>query len=145
MNWGKGIVLSFIVFAGIIITMVTISMKQDVNLVAPNYYEEEIAYQDQIDRISNFEALEVKPVITKKGDQIELSFPQEVANSVLDGEILFFRPSDRNQDIKAVLKLDGNQKMIFPVRQFSKGLWMTKLRWRSSGNIEYFTEKRIVI
>lgn len=145
MNWGKGIALSFVVFAGIVITMVTIAMKQDVNLVAPNYYEEEIAYQDQIDRISNFESLAIKPEIMKVGDQIEVTFPQEIAASILEGEILFFRPSDRNKDVKAILKLNDSLKMYFSVKQFSKGLWKTKLRWKSSGDIEYFTEKRIVI
>lgn len=145
MNWGKGITLSFIAFATVIITMVVICMKQDVNLVATNYYEQEIAYQDQIQRISNFEALVRKPKISRDGNQIVVSFPEDLAQSVLEGEILFFRPSDRHKDVSAVLQLNDERKMYFPVKQFSKGLWKTKMTWRSSGDQEFFTEQRIVI
>ena len=54
MNWGKGITLTLIAFGTIILSMVAICVKQDdIHLVTQNYYEEEIKYQEQIDKISN--------------------------------------------------------------------------------------------
>ena len=51
MDWGKGILLTIIAFVGFIMTLVVISVRQDdIHLVAENYYEKEIKYQDQIER-----------------------------------------------------------------------------------------------
>lgn len=144
MNWGKSIILAFVLFAGLIITMVVMSMQYDVNLVAPDYYEEELAYQDQIDRITNFENLAVKPVFDKTSNQIILTFPAEIAVNIKDGEILFFRPSDHKVDRKFELKLDDNHKQVFASSILSKGLWKAKLKW-SNGSKEYFTEQTIVL
>ena len=63
MNWGNKIAISFIIFIGIIVTMVVISMKQDISLVSTDYYEQEIAYQDQIDRMERTRGLEKQPEI----------------------------------------------------------------------------------
>ena len=117
MNWGQSIILVFILFAGIIITLVTISMKQDVNLVADDYYKEEIAYQKQIDRQLNYQALNEKPEIKKEGDQVILTYPASIAEQIEDGEIHFFRPSDKNFDKKYKVKLDNNHQMILPYIQ----------------------------
>lgn len=144
MNWGKSIVLAFVLFAGVIITMVYISMQHDVNLVAVNYYEEELAYEDQLNRIRNFESLSSKPTVKRDGSQIVLSFPSEVANQMKNGEIHFFRPSDYKSDRKIEIKLDHQYRQVFPVSLFGNGLWKTKLNWES-GDKEYFFEQKIVL
>ena len=59
MDWGKGIILTLTAFAGIIISMVVICVRQDdIHLVTQNYYEEEIKYQDQIDKMVNASMLD---------------------------------------------------------------------------------------
>ena len=76
MNWGTKITLSFIAFVGIIITMVVISMRQDISLVAKDYYVQEIAYQDQIDRIRNNHDLgEFKTEVTARRTRSCLMHP----------------------------------------------------------------------
>lgn len=144
MNWGKSIVLAFVLFAGLIITMVVMSMQYDVNLVAPDYYEEELAYQDQIDRITNFENLENKPSLDKSDGQIILTFPADLAGNINNGEILFFRPSDHKVDRKFALKLDSSNQQVFAASILSKGLWKAKLKW-TAGTKEYYTEKTLVL
>lgn len=144
MNWGRSIVLAFVLFAGVIITMVSISMQHDVNLVAVNYYEEELAYEDQMNRIRNFEGLPIKPTVIKNGGQIVLSFPSEVADKMRNGEIHFFRPSDHKFDKKIEIKLDHQYRQTFPVSLFGTGLWKTKLNWNSDEK-EYFFEQKIVL
>lgn len=144
MNWGKSIVLAFVLFAMLIFSMVYISMQNDVNLVAHNYYEEELAYEDQMNRIRNFEALEYKPTIIRSGDQIVLSFPIQVADRIDSGELHFFRPSDHSADKKIKLKLDQSYQQSFPLSAFTTGLWKTKLSWKSAQK-EYFFEQTIVL
>ena len=58
MNWGVKIVISFVFFIGLLFGLVYISMNQDISLVSENYYEQELAYEDQIQRIKNTNNLE---------------------------------------------------------------------------------------
>ena len=48
MNWGKSIVLSFILFAAFIGTLVTVCIRQDISLVSKDYYEEELQYDKSV-------------------------------------------------------------------------------------------------
>jgi hypothetical protein len=51
-NWGTGIVLSFIIFAASILMIVLFPFNQKADLVSDNYYEREIKFQEQIDKMS---------------------------------------------------------------------------------------------
>ncbi|MDH5367825.1 MAG: FixH family protein [Cyclobacteriaceae bacterium] len=141
MNWGRGIVLAFIGFAIVISTMVVISMKQDVNLVSPDYYKQEIAYQDQIHRQENFNALEEKPVVKKESSNVLLiEFPLKLSTNLVSGDFLFFRPSSSKLDEKFKLDLDNNGTQRISLEKFQKGVWKVRLSWVGKNNMEYYTE-----
>jgi hypothetical protein len=52
MSWGTKIAFLYLSFATMIGVMVYKSVTQSVDLVAPNYYEQELKYQDKIDGIN---------------------------------------------------------------------------------------------
>ncbi|GAA0189303.1 hypothetical protein GCM10009122_49340 [Fulvivirga kasyanovii] len=144
MNWGTKIVMSFILFVGLIVTMVTISMRQDVSLVAKDYYVQEIAYQDQIERIKNYRDLgenQIKLEYKKQTSQIVLTLPKSYAGK---GEIHFFRPSDASLDARYVLRPDSEGYQRFEAGDFKKGLWKVKISWHENDR-EYYEEKTLVI
>ena len=146
MNWGTKIALSFVGFALIMLTMVVISMNEDINLVAEDYYLQELAYEDQIDRIKNTNGLQEAPTIThnKESKTIEVAFPTVLGPDFLEGEIYLFRPSDSKYDVKAKIQLNEDFEFSMPVANRAKGLWMIKLLW-SNGNIEFYDEKKVVL
>ncbi|TRX52666.1 FixH family protein [Fulvivirga sp. M361] len=143
MNWGLRIVVAFIGFVAVIITLVVISMRQNINLVAEDYYVQEIAYQKQIDRVKNHMDLgqlglevELEPatnqIVVKSSSQGELK-----------GTVYFFRPSDERLDKSYHLTLsDGKQ--LFNSSDFAKGLWKVKVSWTENEK-EYYYEKLLVI
>ena len=53
MNFGSWITVAFVLFAGLIISLVVVCVRQDVSLVSADYYQQEIKYQSRIDDISN--------------------------------------------------------------------------------------------
>ena len=53
MNWGKSIVLAFVLFAGFVGFMAYNMATAKVDLVQANYYQTEIDYEKQISRIKN--------------------------------------------------------------------------------------------
>ncbi|MBL6449362.1 FixH family protein [Fulvivirga sp. 29W222] len=144
MNWGTKIVVSFILFVGLIATMVIISMRQDVSLVAKDYYVQEIAYQDQIERIKNYKGLgdnQVKLKYEVQTDKIVLILPKSYAGK---GEVHFFRPSDASLDARYVLKPDAEGYQHFHASDFKKGLWRVKISWHENDR-EYYEEKTLII
>ena len=138
MNWGNKVVLAFVVFMGIIITMVVVSMKQDISLVAPDYYDQEIKYQSQIDKMQAASDSNASITILKSNDKIELEF-SEIPEK---GEIHFFRPSDATLDFKVAVLSEKVQSIS--KSKFNKGFWKMKISWSANGK-EFYTEKTVVI
>ena len=140
MNWGKSIALFYGVFVVSILAVVAFSFTQDVNLVTEDYYQQELVYEDQINRLKNTETLAEKPTITLKGLYVELVFPKELNPK---GSILFFRPSDSHKDKRVAISLgaEGSQQIDFSTEQ--AGLWKAKLTWKLGEN-EYYQEFVIV-
>jgi len=142
MNWGARITVSFIVFAMVIFTMVFISMNQDINLVSEDYYKQEIAYEDQIQRLRNTQSLDQSPEITidRNAQQVIIRFPKELTGQIKDGYILLFRPSDSRLDKRYELALNEEGIQKVSIRGQIKGLWKAKLYWQDY-NLEYYQEK----
>ncbi|MFC4873670.1 FixH family protein [Negadavirga shengliensis] len=139
MDWGKGIVIVFAVFATIMVTMVTICMKQDdLHLVTANYYEEEIKYQQHIDKVSNTVHLDRETLVfDRDGKVLHLDLPVGAL-----GELHLFRPSDASLDRKVEVKIDGSSSNSLDLKGLKPGYWRVKLSW-TAGDKEYFEEKKI--
>ena len=146
MNWGKGIILSFVLFIGVIFTMVYISVNTEFSLVAENYYEQEIDYETQLQRIRNFNELEAKPTFNfdRNGHEISLQFSSDLASALEEGEVVFFRSSGAKFDKNFDLELDDNSTFKVDTKSFIKGAWTLQLKW-SDKDQEYYKEIKFVI
>ena len=142
MNWGKWIVVSFILFAGFIATLVTVCMKQDVSLVSKDYYSEELAYQDQILRMNNANELAEKPTIQKTGSYLSIDFNQ--FNEIEDGKLTLFSPSDAKKDKSYVLNPSNEKQQLISIADVAKGMYKAQMKWAMNGK-EYFIETVINI
>lgn len=142
MNWGKWIIVAFVLFAAFIATLVTVCMRQDVSLVSKNYYQDELAYQQQIVRMNNVNQLASKPVIKKTGGYLELDFND--LNKIENGELALFSPADANNDKTYAVAATEASKQIFPINDVAQGVYRARLRWAMNGK-EYFFETIIRI
>lgn len=145
MNWGHKIIIAFVAFIAIMGTLVTVAMKQDFYLVEKEYYKEELAYQDVIDNMNNFNDLDVKPEIEFNEIQktLTLNFSQE--NKPIDGLVHFYRVDNPNLDRKITLAENGSEtSYIFDLKEMTKGQYLLKLKWKDS-SMEYYTEKPVFI
>lgn len=139
MNWGKGIVITFIAFIAIMVTMVVISVRMEgIELVTENYYEEEIKYQEQIDKESSTLAL----------DREALRFDGSAKALILDlpigakGTLNLFRPSDIKLDQELPVEiLEAGEKSVY-IGDLKAGYWKVQLSWEENGE-SYYQEKKI--
>jgi hypothetical protein len=146
MNWGHKIFILFAGFVILIITLVVISMRQkDIHLVTERYYEKEIAYQDQIDKEKITAALFQKPEIKyiKSEQLVAITYPDQLTKERINGNILFYRPSDAGMDFNVSIKSEnGNQQVL--VGHLEKGFWRIKMDWTSASE-KYYIEEKLVI
>lgn len=146
MNWGNRIILAFVLFFGVIFTMVYISMNTEFSLVADNYYEQELAYEDQLNRIRNVNNLPDKPEfsIDRTGLLVTVSFPESVAEAMKEGKVKFYRSSSARYDKEMELKLNDENQFVQDISQLVTGAWKIQLFW-TDGDKEYYKEIDFVI
>ncbi|WP_209331593.1 FixH family protein [Lunatimonas salinarum] len=141
MDWGKGIVLTFVAFAAIIISMVTICMKQDdLHLVTQNYYEEEIRYQEHIDKVDNAKSLGLAAfTFDGQAKGVDLHLPVGAK-----GELHLFRPSDARLDQRLELEIGDEHSQFVDLKDLKPGYWLIKLTWSADGK-SYFQEEKVTL
>lgn len=143
LNWGTGIAIICTLFVLFFVVLVGWTFTEDVNLVADNYYEKEIAYQSEIDKIQNALDLPEQPTINIVGEMIEIRFPIILESTDFSGNIHLYRPSDNKNDILVPISL-VEQKQFIPTAALIDGLWELKLEWKSNA-VAYQQTKRLFI
>lgn len=144
MNWGWKIAIVMGIYMAGVLSVVWYAMSTDVNLVTEDYYQQELAYEEQILRLKNTESLAEKPTFNFSSDRkfVVLSFPVGLVPD--SGKITLYRPSDFTQDRKFKLELDEANQQGFVAVSLLPGLWKAKLQWQEGGK-SYFQEFVIVI
>lgn len=137
MNWGTGITIALVIYMVSVVGVVIFTFQKDVNLVTEDYYAQELAYDDQIARIRNTDALEFKPELeyVRGAEAVQLTFPTNITPE--EGTVLFYRPSDFTQDRSYKLKLNSDHFQAFDFTNMSKGMWKVKLQWEMAGSSYY--------
>ena len=139
MSWGKGIALVYIAFVVMMVGMVILAFQQDFDLVADDYYEQEIAYQGRINQLTNARNDSQKVLVSNINGAIQLTF----TTAAKDVKIHFFRPSDDTMDFK-LEEATVDSKLNIPLTQFSKGKYLAKIEWKNNGKT-YFQEDDLFI
>ena len=142
-NWGTGIVLAFIGFISFIMYFV-ISMnvddKYDHDLVTEEYYKEELAYQESIEKIKNSKSLtnNISWKRTEKG--LEMTFPENLNPEEIEGNVFLYRPSNKQLDFETKISL-SNHHLLIPDKRLLDGRWNIKIDWQYKGKSYLFIEK----
>ena len=142
MNFGKWIVVAFVLFALFIGTLVTVCVREDVSLVAPDYYKQELAYQKQIERKQNANELSTLPKIEFVNNKLSVSYKD--FNQVAKGELKLFRPSDARLDQTFNVHSTDESVQTFDITIPQRGMYKASLTWTMAGK-EYFVEETIFL
>lgn len=142
MSIGKWIVVAFVLFGGFIATLVTVCMKQDISLVSKDYYKEELAYQNQIQRIANTAQLKDKPVITTSGNSLNITFAK--LPTIEHGEVKLFCPSNDTMDRTFAVTATNTTTQTFDLSALQRGMYKARFHWQMEGK-EFYQEEIIYI
>lgn len=144
--WPVGIIAFFVGFIALTAVFIVFSTGQRSDLVTPDYYEQELRHQEQIDRVQRTQAahLTATVVYERAGDRLVISLPSEHAVAQPSGRILLYRPAAAAMDGEIALAVDAQGRQVVDARELAAGLWQVQVTW-SLGTAEFFSEQRVVI
>ena len=145
-GWGWGIFALYTSFAGFMLTIVLFVSCQEFALVEEDYYQKELAFQQQIDRVERTatDSAAVTFAYRPMEKMITLTIPAHLLGEELKGAVQLFRPSDESLDRSFPLTLDGAGEMILSTAQLSDGMYRVRVNYKIAGR-EYFSQEMIVI
>src|ERR1041385_2853899 len=140
MSWRIRITIVYLCFVALIVSMVVISASNKSELVAKDYYAQELNYQQRIDAIANEQALAESVMHEIKQAGINFFYPVTEQQKDFSGEIVFFRPSDSSKDLKLKLQFDSEGNLFVSKKILSKGLYKMCISWHNKGK-DYYKEE----
>ncbi len=144
-SFRNGIIAAIIFFLVAVIGFVIYTATLSFGLVSKNYYAEEIAYQQQIERIERTRVLPEQVRVTwddQKG--VTVKFPACFEPAAVSSILVLYRPSDSRLDRHYPLNLDRAGRQYVATNKLPlPGLWKIKIYWEAEG-LEYYQEKEII-
>jgi hypothetical protein len=139
-NWGTKIALVYLLFVAGILFLVMQSSRQKIDLVTPDYYEQEIKYQERIDQSKRAEALQGKLSVNVTGEIIALTFPEDHKGKQIKGHVWVYYPADETLDLKEDFDTqDGSHQFTLPSDDKRTGMCIVKTSWTTDG-LDYYME-----
>jgi hypothetical protein len=134
---------AFLVFTAVLVVYIS---HQKVDLVRGDYYDEEIRYQEQLDRMNRTVPItnQVAVAFDQARDAITINLPPAQAQQHLEGRIRLYRPSDEtlDQDIELAISPAGRQEL--DAKKLRAGLWKVRVYWTVAGRDYYFVQSVVV-
>src|SRR5688572_5574639 len=130
MNFGKWIVVSFVLFATFIGVLVTVCVRQDISLVSKEYYKEELEFQKQMERERNAQELVNKPEITMTDQTLKVDFD---FGQLEKGKLVLYSPGDIRQDRAFTLQRTSSAYQTFPLVDIRGGNYKIRMHWSVNG------------
>ena len=143
--WPYALMGFFALFISLIVLFIVFALGQDMQLVRPDYYEEEMRYQQQIDRENRTLRVqdEVAVRYDPRGQVVGVKLPVRHAGRAM-GRIEFYRPSNERLDHEVALQVGPDGHQTVPVAGLAVGLWNLHVFWEVDGE-EYYTKQAVVI
>ncbi|KQS27937.1 FixH family protein [Dyadobacter sp. Leaf189] len=142
-NYATAIVTLYLGFVAMIIVLVTMSMSQKVDLVTDKYYEEELSFQEKIDKRERSAALRQQVSWHVSEEGISIYYPQSIPDSALSGKIRLYCPADENHDLTIQVSAKNHTQLI-PASSVKDGSYQLQIDWKSSGQT-YWDEGTVSI
>jgi hypothetical protein len=144
MSWGIRITILYVGFVALIGTMVYLSMRQNVDLVSADYYQKELDFQNQLDRMNESKKLTTQPEVKAGADQVSILFPAEFRNQPISGNVHFYRAADASRDFQIDIAADTSGLQKIANDKFVSGAYTVKINWTAAGK-NYYNESPLYI
>lgn len=146
MNWGVRIAFVMAGFVAFILYMVITVSSKTVDLEYVDYYQKELAYEEQIEARRNQNKMDYSVELKQNSESIEVYFVGIENPENITGTIHFFRPSSAKNDLVFGLKSTVNRvgTVAYPKSQLLDGKYIVRINYNIHG-VDFFNEQAIFI
>ena len=137
-NWGTGLAIALGLFVLSMGYTMYLVFQQRFDLVTTNYYEEELAYQETIDRKEQALELNESCKLELKDGQLRLDFPSELEGLQATAEILMYCQTDARNDFTIAEENWTIKDLTLPAGKLTTGKWIAKITLDTETEEYYF-------
>jgi len=144
--WPFSIIATFVVFISGTIGLVILSAKDRNDLVAVDYYEQEIRYQTRIDQLKRTEpfANAISAAYEPAKERLTLSLPSQHAAAGASGSIQLYRPNHSGADQSFPIATTTEGVQYLPAADLQAGLWKVRFQWKVADQ-EFYADRQVVV
>ena len=143
-NWGTGLMLAMGCFIGFILFLVitmTTNKELDHDLVTEQYYQQEVDFQNQLEKQINTRSLSAPVSVHRTTEGFVIYFPEEFISQNIEGKVSLYRPSNKNMDFEFPFSL-STPKLLVPRERLLGGRWNMIIDW-TNGQEDYMFKKEL--
>ncbi len=142
-SWGKRILFLYLGFVVLIVSMVVLSFRKEVNLVEKDYYAQEMALDSKKIAMQNFAELNQEIRMEQNVDSVHVILPDTIL-SYQNLIVHFFRPSSSKLDIIDSIGSTSMHRLAYPQTSFIGGKYLLIVKWENEAK-QYENEQIIFI
>lgn len=142
--WPYAIIAWFVIFISALATWAVVATHNSVDLVRQDYYEEELRFQQQIERVNRTAQMRKDITVTTDASSLTFKLPLDEAAAKPTGEIQLYRPSDASLDKKIALDVNDSGLQRIDASALKGGLWKVRVYWKV-GQAEYYFDQSVVL
>lgn len=142
--WPYGIIAVFALFIPATAGLVLLAVTHKEDLVSANYYDQEIRYQSQIDRLERTRQLGAQASVAYDAARrrICISLPAAHARRRPTGKVELYRPAEAGLDQHLELATDANGAQSIDATPLRPGLWKVRVAWTVDGK-DYLLDQSV--
>ncbi len=144
--WPYGIIAVFAVFIPATAGLIIVACSHKEELVSANYYEQEIKFQSQMDRLARARQLGPGAAVAydAAAQCLNISLPPDHIRRQATGRIELYRASAAGMDRQVKLQPDAAGRQTLDTRAIPAGPWTVRVSW-AVGTENFLIEEKIVL
>lgn len=144
MNWGRSLILVFVLFAAFMAYLVFRASNTHFDLVSKDYYKDELRYQDKINGLQHAATLSAPVQMEVNNQMLHIELPAEMRGTSIQGELWLYCKTDANKDIRIPIAADTSASFSIQLAGRPPGKYLAKLHWEAL-QVPYDFEQEIMI
>jgi nitrogen fixation protein FixH len=144
--WPIGIAGFFALLISALATWAVVAQRNREELVSPDYYEQEVAYEQQIHRLkrSAGAGVAIGLVPGGQGGVIRIAWPTNALPADGPGRVRLYRPSESALDREIPLAVGADGVQNIDAGPLKPGFWKVRVHWGPE-DAGYYAEGSVVV
>ncbi len=144
--WPLGVIAVCSLFVAGTVGLIVMACSQKVDLVSADYYERELKFQGQVDRVERTQRAAAQASVAYDAARrcITVSLPPGQARGQVTGTVELYRPSAAGLDRTVRLRPDANGVQQLDAASLAPGLWKVRVSW-TADHQDYFLDQQVVV